>query len=493
MNSSFGIFVYFSTSFHLLEMISIAKSTGMLGNNDTTSNETKTSSAFMVVLLTRCLNSTAFFVLYLEFTVRFFNMLVMYLHNLYAGAFTDEQIGLSGSRRWKEVEKYTNIPKELFMRILTFTTKENRFFKYKEKIYTQLKGMPMGSPLSPILADIVMEELLNKCMDSLEHKPKLLTKYVDDLFGIIKKDEVQNTLEALNKFHRNIKFTVEIEKNGQLPYLDSIAIRKENKVKINWYQKPTASGRIINYKSKHPRNIIINTANNFIRRVLTTSDPMFHAENKDKIMEILKKNNFPEATSRGLIHKFYSTQNRRGRNDDNSNPPRKYKSVAYIPELTDTFRKSKLYNKEEYRIAPNIKNTTQQFFSKTKSKLEDGEKSNIVYEIKCLGNGDRNCDMIYIGTTKNKLKTRVAQHKSDQRLRRNTLMEQKTALAAHCAAHNHIADFDNARVVCEERHYTKRLTLEMLHITKVQTEQRINARADIDNVAQVYRELITNQ
>ena len=276
------------------------------------------------------------------------------------------------SRRWNEVAEHTNIPKELFTRILTFTTKENRFFEYKGKIYTQLKGMPMGSPLSPILADIVMEELLDKSMELVEHKPRLLTKYVDDLFGIIKNDEVQNTLEALNKFHRNIKFTVEMENNGQLPYLDSMVIKKEGKVKINWYQKPTASGRIINYKSKHPRNMIINTASNFVRRVLTTSDPIFHGENKKKIIEILGKNDFPEATSRGLINKFYNTQNNRERNNTNNNPQRKYKSVTYIPELTDAFRKSNLYNKEQYNIAANIKYTTQRFFSTTKSKLQDG-------------------------------------------------------------------------------------------------------------------------
>lgn len=393
------------------------------------------------------------------------------------------------SRRWEEVAKHTIIPKDLFLRILKFTTKENRFFEYEGKIYTQLKGMPMGSALSPILADIVLEELLDKCLDNLENKPRLLTKYVDDLFCVIRKDDTQKTLETLNKFHKHIKFTVETEKEGKLPYLDSIAVIINNKIKIDWYQKPTASGRIINFHSKHPRNMIINTANNFVRRVLSTSDPVFHQNNKKKILEILNKNGFPEATSRGLINKFYNKKQR----SNNRDQPRKYKSVTYVPGLTETFIKSNLYNKEEFALAPNINNTVQQYYTQTKTKIADEEKSNVVYKIQCTGNEEQNCNMFYVGTTKNKLKARISQHKYDQRLRRNTLMEQKTALAAHCATHKHTADFENTKVLCEERHYTKRLTLEMLHIAQTPVEQRINYKTDSDNVAQVYRNLITQK
>ena len=131
--------------------------------------------------------------------------------------------------------------------------------------------MPMGSPASPVIADIVMENLLDECMDKLTIKPRFLTKYVDDLFGIIDKNYIDETLKTLNAYHKDIKFTVEMENNNKLAYLDTMITKDKNIIKLDWYQKSISSERLINFYSKHPKNIIINTANNFIRRVLQIS------------------------------------------------------------------------------------------------------------------------------------------------------------------------------------------------------------------------------
>ena len=140
----------------------------------------------------------------------------------------------------------------------------------------------MGSPASPIVADIVMEKLLDSCIDKLDEKPKIITKYVDNLFGIV--SSVDNILSTFNSFHDDINFTIEEECISKIPYLDTLIIRNGNNLLMDWYQKPTASGRIINYYSKHPRRIIINTARNLIERVLRISDKEFHENNIEKII-----------------------------------------------------------------------------------------------------------------------------------------------------------------------------------------------------------------
>ena len=124
-----------------------------------------------------------------------------------------------------------------------------------------------------------------------------------------------------------------------------------------------------------------------------------------------------------------------------------------------------------------------------KSKIDTKEKSNVVYEIKCNGNEGNTCGMLYVGTTKNKLQTRMNGHKSDLRTR-NKNHEARTALSDHCATQQHTPDLDNVRVLGEERHHNKRLTLEMLHISNIPTQKRINYKADTDNVAHIYRNLI---
>lgn len=156
-------------------------------------------------------------------------------------------------RKWNILEKFTNIPKELFMELLTFCIKDCRYFKYNDNCYEQNKGMPMGSPASPVIADIVMEELLDTTFGELNYRPRIITKYVDDLFAILNIEYMEETLMTLNSFNRQIKFTLGKEEKGTLPYLDSILIRKGNVIKINWYQKPMASGRLINFYSKHPK------------------------------------------------------------------------------------------------------------------------------------------------------------------------------------------------------------------------------------------------
>lgn len=48
--------------------------------------------------------------------------------------------------KWHILEKYTNIPQQLFLDILSFCIKDTRYFKYGLNHYEQLKGMSMGSP-----------------------------------------------------------------------------------------------------------------------------------------------------------------------------------------------------------------------------------------------------------------------------------------------------------------------------------------------------------
>ncbi|XP_075167963.1 uncharacterized protein LOC142240139 [Haematobia irritans] len=125
--------------------------------------------------------------------------------------------------KWHLLEKITKIPKNLFFKILRFCIIDNRYFRYKTSFYQQRKGLPMGSSASPIVADIVMEELLDRCMANCDIRPKILT---------------------------NIKFTLEYEKCRQIPYLDILIIRDGNKIKTDWYQKPTSSGRLCNGNEK---------------------------------------------------------------------------------------------------------------------------------------------------------------------------------------------------------------------------------------------------
>ena len=124
-----------------------------------------------------------------------------------------------------------------------------------------------------------------------------------------------------------------------------------------------------------------------------------------------------------------------------------------------------------------------------KSKIDNGDKSNVIYEIACKGGDNNSCNMVYVGTTKSKLKTRISGHKSDYKCRTN-ISTQKTALTSHCAQFSHTPDFDNVKILQQENNYNKRFVLEMLHIINTPTEKRMNFKTDTDGCAHSYRHLV---
>ena len=54
-------------------------------------------------------------------------------------------------------------------------------------MYEQVRGAAMGSPLSPIVANLFMEDLETKALATAPSTPNIWKRYVDDTFTIIQK------------------------------------------------------------------------------------------------------------------------------------------------------------------------------------------------------------------------------------------------------------------------------------------------------------------
>ena len=118
----------------------------------------------------------------------------------------------------------------------------------------QNDGVAMGSPLGPVLENIFMVELERTIISSLSDKIKLWKRYVDDTIAFVKTDEINNVLSYLNSCYSNIQFTMEIEQNNQIPFLDVLLIRKVEKISTTVYRKVTNTDIYINWKSFAPNN-----------------------------------------------------------------------------------------------------------------------------------------------------------------------------------------------------------------------------------------------
>ena len=80
----------------------------------------------------------------------------------------------------------------------------------------------MGSPLSPVVANIFMEDFEGTALVTCDLPPKLWLRYVDDTFVVWQHGEnhLGEFLEHLNGLHTRIDFTMEEEVSGKLPFLD---------------------------------------------------------------------------------------------------------------------------------------------------------------------------------------------------------------------------------------------------------------------------------
>ncbi len=138
----------------------------------------------------------------------------------------------------------------------------NSYFVWDKTLYLQVNGLPMGGRLSPILANIFMEELEFKVLTSTLFLPKIYFRYVDDIFIVWddSRGDVGGFLTLMNAQDPNIHLLEEKEKDRCLPFLD-VSVKRplidcngkvEDPLEISIYRKKTHADRYVQYISEHP-------------------------------------------------------------------------------------------------------------------------------------------------------------------------------------------------------------------------------------------------
>ena len=155
----------------------------------------------------------------------------------------------------------------------------------------------MGSPISPLFADMVMDDLESDCLRILKdsHNCSFLFyyRYTDDTILCVQKKQIDLIINTFNSYHQNLQFTHELQKNNLINFLDMTLISSDNHIITNWFQKPTASGRFINYFSNHPPQQKKNIVYNLIDRAILLSYESFHRANLKKVEQLLINNEYP--------------------------------------------------------------------------------------------------------------------------------------------------------------------------------------------------------
>lgn len=138
--------------------------------------------------------------------------------------------------------------KDQVLKIIKTCTEQN-YYRFNNKFYKQNKGLPMGSPLSPILAEIYMNEFENNYLNSSKYKNyiKHWVRYVDDILIIWEggMEYIEDFVKEVNSVNPMVQFKEEIG-GKELCYLDlHIKITQSNKIEFDIFRKATYTDVII--------------------------------------------------------------------------------------------------------------------------------------------------------------------------------------------------------------------------------------------------------
>ena len=105
------------------------------------------------------------------------------------------------------------------------------------------------SPLEHLLANEFMSSLEEKL--ELEGKlPDYYRRYVDDTLTIMPNiTTATDFLNTLNHAHPSVSFTMEIEKDGMLPFPGIQLLNRAPQIETKVYVKPTNTGLLVHYQS----------------------------------------------------------------------------------------------------------------------------------------------------------------------------------------------------------------------------------------------------
>ena len=177
-----------------------------------------------------------------------------------------------------KLKKHTQLSRRQFLEGLKLIF-EYSVFSFDNKVYHQVFGSPMGAPLSPVLAELIMEHFEEKCLPKLKFPVPFFFRYVDDIITCAPESEIFSMKIIFEKYHPRIKFEVELENDGKLSFLDVMIYNNQNNLITDWYQKPTWTGRFLNFHSHHPLSQKIAIVYNLVDKIKNLANNKFLYKN----------------------------------------------------------------------------------------------------------------------------------------------------------------------------------------------------------------------
>ncbi len=127
----------------------------------------------------------------------------------------------------------------------------NTVFTFDGTIFQQVKGTPMGSRISGVIAETVLQRLKKEVLPHCS--PKFWARYFDDTFVVIEGNKVDMLWGQLHSLFLDIQLTRKSEQDNRIVFLDVLVTREESgRLVTSMHRKPTATESILASGSNHP-------------------------------------------------------------------------------------------------------------------------------------------------------------------------------------------------------------------------------------------------
>ena len=330
------------------------------------------------------------------------------------------------------------------------------YFTFQGKMYEQVRGAAMGSPLSPIVANLFMEDLETKALATAPSTPKIWKRFVDDTFTIIQKLDKEAFLEHINSINDNIHFTYEDPKeDGSIPFLDMLIIPdEEGRLNTKVYRKPTHTDQYLHWDSHHSITSKYSVIGTLYHRARTVCSNQDYLESEEKhLIKSLNRCKYPKWALNRVKIKSQTAQKKNKPNSKkpaskNNKGPKTHIVVPYHQGLSESYKGTC----KKYGIEVHLKggHTIKDLLVAPKDKDPILKRSGVIYRFKC---GRVDCDHEYIGESARNFEDRFKEH-----------LKSPSPIHDHINISGHPVTIDNFFILGRENQNLIRLIKEALYI-----------------------------
>ena len=272
--------------------------------------------------------------------------------SLYTNIPHDEGIACCSTALQEFYGQSLPLPLIYMLQFIVFILKKN-YFKFRDTFYLQIHGTAMGSPFAPNYANIFMDYIERRILDSAQDnkRPILWLRFIDDIFAIWTYDHysLHQFFEYMNIIHPTIKFEMS-QSRDRIPFLDTLVLlNNRGDLQTTLYKKPTDASPLLHAASFHPSScktgVIYSQALRYRRIISNDDDFAHHLENLQTIL-------IKRGCNIGLISEIFAKVRSLSRNDllqYHDNPPT-IKLPFVIPYNSNTSHIGKTLHSHWYLI-----------------------------------------------------------------------------------------------------------------------------------------------